>query len=277
MSLIYVIATPIGNLADISQRAISTLQAVDKIVVEDTRHSHKLLSHLGIHKPLLALHDYNERDTVGALLNELQHGTTIALISDAGTPLISDPGYVLVHSAQQVGIKVVPIPGPCALICALSASGLPTDKFCFEGFLPAKAHARQTALQALLHETRTLVFYEAPHRILETLQDMWQIFGAQRRCVFARELTKHFETILPGTIEELLNIVVQDPNQQRGEIVLMVAGAPKVSHVAINPDALHTLSILLTELSVKQATSLASKITGVPKNILYDEALKIKP
>jgi len=272
-SAIYIVATPIGNLADISNRAISILQAVDQIAAEDTRHSAQLLAHLGIKKPLIALHDHNERSISDSLLKQVQEGLAIAIISDAGTPLISDPGYYLVHTAHALGVTVIPIPGPSALICALSASGLATDRFSFEGFLPAKTQARQQKLQDLAKELRTMVFYEAPHRVLEALSDMQEIFGVDRRACMARELTKKFETIFAGTLAQLLEFVNSDSNQ-RGEFVLMVAGAQEsTDKFSLNPEAQKILTILLTELSVKQAVSLAAKITGIQKKILYSAAI----
>lgn len=270
--MIYVVATPIGNLTDITARAVEVLRSVDRIAAEDTRHSGQLLKHLQINKPLIALHDYNEREQCVRLLDA---GGDIALISDAGTPLISDPGYHLVRLAHERGVQVVPIPGPCALIAALSASGLPTDRFCFEGFLSAKQHARLESLHALQSEPRTMVFYEAPHRIVETLQDMLTVFGAARHVVLARELTKQFETIKYANLQQLLDFVVADANQQRGEFVLVVAGCV-AEKTALNPEALRVLEILLTELSVKQAAALAAKITGISKNILYDHAVAQK-
>lgn len=271
---IYIVATPIGNLTDITQRAIDILQSVDKIAAEDTRHSKQLLNHLGINKSLVALHEHNEREQAIALLTEVQQGASIALISDAGTPLISDPGYHLVAAAHSMGIKVVPIPGPSAVICALSASGLPTARFSFEGFLPAKEQARLNTLHQLAAEQRTMVFYEAPHRILETLIAMQAVFGVERKICMARELTKQFETIRTGCIADLVEFVANDANQQRGEIVLMVAGVEiTTDKFVLTAEAQNVLEILLSELSVKQATSLAAKITGVQKKILYAWAL----
>jgi len=274
-SALYIVATPIGNLADISNRAISILQTVDRIAAEDTRHSKLLLDHLGINTPLVALHDHNERSLSDSLLKQVQEGLSIAIISDAGTPLISDPGYYIVHAAHSMGIKVIPIPGPSALICALSASGLATDRFTFEGFLSAKAQARQHSLESLKQETRTMLFYEAPHRVLETVTAMQEVFGADRNATMARELTKKFETIFFGTLAKLAQFVASDSNQQRGEIVLMVAGAQaNVDKFNLDAEAQRVLDLLLEELSVKQAVSLAAKITGVQKKILYTAAIK---
>lgn len=274
---IYIVATPIGNLGDISSRAIEVLQAVDLIAVEDTRHSKQLLKHLGITNTMIALHEHNEREQAEELISKVQQGAKLALISDAGTPLISDPGYHLVRMALAAGVKVVPIPGASALICALSASGLPTDRFCFEGFLPAKAMARQQQLESLVQESRTLVFYESPHRILASLIAMREIFGADRAVTMARELTKQFETIFAGDFSQLVKFVESDSNQQRGEFVIMVAGVQrKDAHAGISDANLKVLKILLAELSIKQAASLAAEITGVSKNLLYDAALGLK-
>jgi 16S rRNA (cytidine1402-2'-O)-methyltransferase len=209
--ILYVVATPIGNLDDISARAIHVLGHVARIAAEDTRHSARLLQHLGINTPLVAVHDHNEAGRVQSLINQLLAGDDIALISDAGTPLISDPGYRLVAAAHEASVRVVPIVGACAAIAALSAAGLPSDRFSFEGFLSAKTTARQVQLQALVNETRTLIFYEAPHRILECVQDMCAIFGEQRRVVLARELTKTFETIKQMTLAELCVLLSLTP------------------------------------------------------------------
>ena len=272
---LYIVATPIGHLGDISLRAIDTLKVVDRIAAEDTRHSLGLLKHLGIEKPLVALHEHNEREQAEKLLAFVEDGHTLALISDAGTPLISDPGYHLVQLAHQLGIQVVPIPGACSIITALSASGLPTDRFVFEGFLSAKATARRKQLEKLATETRTLIFFEAPHRILETVAAMQACFGEQRLAVVARELTKTFETIRMGTLSELEAWMKSDAMQQRGEFVVLVAGQTlEPIKDAIPPEALQVLKILLSELSVKQATGLAAKITGVSKGLLYEMALK---
>lgn len=273
--VLYIVATPIGNLGDITVRAIEILREVDRIAAEDTRHSLRLLKHLGIEKPLVALHEHNEREQALKLLEFVQQGQSLALISDAGTPLISDPGYHIVQLAHQLDIQVVPVPGSCSIIAALSASGLPTVRFAFEGFLPPKATARLKQLEKLAFETRTLIFFEAPHRILETLDTMQSCFGAGRMVVVARELTKTFETIRLGTLSELLVWIKSDPMQQRGEFVILVAGAILETNQEIIPaESLQVLKILLAELSVKQASSLAAKITGISKRLLYDAALK---
>lgn len=274
---LYVVATPIGNLDDMSARALRILQQVTLIAAEDTRHSTRLLHHFGIATPLAACHDHNERTEGERFLNHLQAGQDVALISDAGTPLISDPGYHLVRQARAAGITVVPIPGPCALITALSAAGLPSDRFAFEGFLPAKTTARQTRLSLLALEERTLIFYEAPHRILECLADMSLIFGSDRMAVLARELTKTFETLKGLPLGELFQWVEADSNQQRGECVLIVAGKPKVeSTTELAEETLRILDILLTELPIRQACALAADITGARKNKLYQIALERK-
>jgi 16S rRNA (cytidine1402-2'-O)-methyltransferase len=272
---LYIVATPIGNLGDITYRAVEVLRQVDFIVVEDTRHSAKLFQQYNISSPKYVLHDHNEKENSIKLVEKLLQGLNLALISDAGTPLISDPGYWLVSLAIQNSIQVVPVPGPSAAICALSVAGLPSDRFCFEGFLPAKKPARQKCLQLLAAEGRTLIFYEAPHRILDALQDMVLVFGPERRAVITRELTKTFETILRGSLAELLARVESDTNQQKGEFVLVVHGAPEVT-MASHEEQDHLLGILLAELPVKTAAALASKITGVKKNLLYERALELK-
>jgi 16S rRNA (cytidine1402-2'-O)-methyltransferase len=270
---LYIVATPIGNVADFSERAIATLRTVSVIAVEDTRHSARLMQVYGIATPLLSCHEYNEAERCGALLQRLEQGEDIALISDAGTPLISDPGYHLVKQAHAQGVPVVPIPGACALIAALCSAGLPTDRFCFEGFLPAKESARASKLQELQDETRTLVFYEAPHRIVECLQSMALCFGGERQITLARELTKTYETIKQGSLTELHAFVQADDNQQKGEFVLVLAGADKKHSDTSTVATEQVLKILLSELPVKQAATLAAKITGEKKNKLYDLAL----
>ncbi len=273
---LYVVATPIGNLQDISLRAIEVLKEVDAIAAEDTRHSQRLLNEYGIKTRLFSLHDHNERDQTALVLQQLDSGMHIALISDAGTPLISDPGYLLIHTAQAQGYTVVPVPGACAAIAALSVSGLPTDHFVFEGFLPAKSVARCHRLQELRYETRTIVLYESVHRIIETLQDMQLILGAERAMVMARELTKTYETILAGTIHDILTTVVVDLHQQRGEFVLIVKGYIPLENQTVTPEQETVLKILLDELPLKQAVNLAAQITACKKNDLYDRALQLK-
>lgn len=270
---LYVVATPIGNLADMVPRAIETLQTVAVIAAEDTRHSSRLLAHFDIKTPAIAYHDHSDEQRTEQLLRRLQQGENIALISDAGTPLVSDPGYRLVREARKRGIKVAPIPGACALIAALSAAGLPSDRFAFEGFLPAKQTARRAILQSLLKETRTLIFYEAPHRVLESVQDMAEVFGAERELVMARELTKTFETIKSAPAAELAQWIAADSNQERGEIVLMVHGIDKRDEAALDVDVERVMEVLLEELPLKQAAGLGAKLTGLKKNFLYQWAL----
>lgn len=272
---LFIVATPIGNLADMVPRAVEILQNVDFIAAEDTRHSGKLMQHFQINTPLVAYHDYSDETRVKQLLARVQAGECMALISDAGTPLISDPGYRLVHWARQAGIRVTPVPGSCALIAALCASGLPSDRFCFEGFLAAKSSARRGQLEALKNEPRTLVFYESPHRIEECLADLVAIFGPERTAVMARELTKTFETFLTGNLSEIAEQVAGDANQRKGEIVLMVQGfSAPVDAEALDAEAIRIMEILLSELPVKQAASLTARITGEKKNKLYQWALE---
>ncbi len=274
---LYVVATPIGNLDDISARALRILREVALIAAEDTRHSARLLQHFGIQTPLAACHEHNERDQGGRFLARLQAGEDVALISDAGTPLITDPGYHLVRQARAAGIAVVPVPGACALIAALSAAGLPSDRFIFEGFLPAKAAGRRARLEQVREEPRTLIFYEAPHRILECLQDMREVFGDDRPALLARELTKTFETLQGLPLAELCEWVAADSNQQRGECVVLVAGwqAPE-GEEAVSAEALRVLDLLLSEMPLRRAAALAAEITGVRKNVLYQVALERK-
>lgn len=274
---LFVVATPIGNLEDISARALRVLAEVSLIAAEDTRHSARLLQHFGISTPLTACHEHNERDQGGRFLSRLQAGEDVALISDAGTPLISDPGYHLVRQARAAGVRVVPLPGACALIAALSAAGLPSDRFVFEGFLPAKAAGRRARLEQLKEEPRTLIFYEAPHRILECLVDLEGVFGVERPAVLARELTKTFETLKGLPLAQLRIWVEADGNQQRGECVLVVGGwqAPQGDD-AVDARARRVLDLLLGELPIKRAAALAAEITGVRKNLLYQIALEAK-
>ena len=274
---LYVVATPIGNLDDISARALRVLTEVSLIAAEDTRHSQRLLQNFGITTPLQACHEHNERDQGGRFIARLLAGDDVALISDAGTPLISDPGFHLVRQARAAGVRVVPVPGACALIVALSAAGLPSDRFIFEGFLPAKSAARCARLESIKEEPRTLIFYEAPHRVLESVQDMARVFGADRLAVLARELTKTFETLKGLPLGELGEWVASDSNQQRGECVLLVAGwqAPE-GEDAVTAEALRVLDLLLEDLPVKRAAAVAAEITGVRKNVLYQIALDRK-
>ena len=273
--VLYVVATPIGNLADVSQRALEVLAAVDIIAAEDTRHSGRLLQQYQITSKTMALHDHNERDRAPDVIQRLAQGKSVALISDAGTPLISDPGFHLVRLAHEQGFKVVPVPGASAMLAALSAAGLPSDRFVFEGFLPSKSSARKKRLEAMAAESRTLIFYEAPHRILDTLTDMVDVFGADRYVVLARELTKTFETIKGDAIGNLLNWVKVDPDQQKGEMVLLVKGLDSEANNSNEQEAQRILKILLDELSLSQASSLAAKITGTRKKPLYQFGLSL--
>lgn len=272
---LYVVATPIGNLADMVPRAVHTLQSVSVIACEDTRHSKKLLEHFSINTPCIAYHDHTDEKSAYKILNRLADGDDVALISDAGTPLISDPGYRLVAQARTQDIPVIPIPGACAAISALSVSGLPTDKFRFVGFLPAKSTQRQKVLETLKSVSDTLVFYEAPHRICAALNDLLEVFGSERIAFMAREISKTFETYLYGTIEELLVQVSADSNQQRGEIVLVLAGNT-ASKENLSADAEKILKLLIKELPLAKAASLAAKITGDDKKQLYQLALTLQ-
>ena len=272
---LFVVATPIGNLDDLSARALKVLGAVTLIAAEDTRHSARLMQHFGIGTPLAACHEHNERDEGNRFIERLLAGDDVALISDAGTPLSSDPGYHLVRQARAAGVRVVPVPGACALIAALSAAGLPSDRFVFEGFLPAKTVGRRARLELVREEPRTLIFYEAPHRILECLQDMREVFGGDRQALLARELTKTFETLQGLPLDQLCEWVAADANQQRGECVVLVAGwqAPE-DEAAVSVEALRVLDLLLAEMPLKRAAALAAQITGVRKNLLYQAALE---
>lgn len=271
---LYIVPTPIGNLGDMSSRAIEVLNQVSLIACEDTRHSGKLLSHFGITTKTTALHDHNERARAQWIVDQLAAGLSIALISDAGTPLISDPGYHLVSHVRQSGFNVIPLPGPCAAITALSASGLPSDRFSFEGFLPSKEKARADKLLALKEDPRTLIFYESPHRIEHSLTTMVEVLGGERHVVMAREVTKTFETFLSGPVSEVLATVSTDPNQQKGEIVLMVHGYHLSDDEAIPTVAINTLKLLCEELPLKKAAAIAAQIHGLKKNTLYKYGLE---
>lgn len=271
---LYIVPTPIGNLGDMSSRAIEVLNQVSLIACEDTRHSGKLLSHFGITTKTTALHDHNERARAQWIVDQLAAGLSIALISDAGTPLISDPGYHLVSHVRQSGFNVIPLPGPCAAITALSASGLPSDRFSFEGFLPSKEKARADKLLALKEDPRTLIFYESPHRIEHSLTTMVEVLGGERHVVMAREVTKTFETFLSGPVLEVLATVSTDPNQQKGEIVLMVHGYHLSDDEAIPTVAINTLKLLCEELPLKKAAAIAAQIHGLKKNALYKYGLE---
>lgn len=273
---LYIVATPIGNLDDMSPRAASILSRVSVIAAEDTRHSGRLMQHLGIRKPMMALHDHNERDKAGQVLDKLAASQDVALISDAGTPLISDPGYVLVREARARGFRVSPVPGACALVTALSAAGLPTDRFLFEGFLPAKQGARKAALERLARESATLVFYESPHRIVDTVRDIEQVMGTERELVLARELTKAFETFYAGAAGSVGDALEADPHGSRGEFVVMVHGASDAEVAVGSVEVDRVLGLLLKELPVKKAAKLAAELTGSSKNELYQRALELK-
>lgn len=272
---LYVVATPIGNLDDLSPRARAVLAAVDLIAAEDTRHTARLLSTIGVSVPLVSLHQHNEAQRVAILLERLRGGAAVALVSDAGTPLISDPGFNVVRAVTAEGLSVVAVPGPCAAIAALSIAGLPADRFAFEGFLPAKAASRRERLQALGAETRTLVFYEAPHRLRESLQDMASIFGAARHAVIARELTKLFESRYDGTLGDLAVRADDESNLSRGELVIVVAGC-EASAPESRRDAEQTLRVLLEELPAAQAAKLAARLCGANRAELYDLAVRWK-
>ena len=270
---LYVVATPIGNLDDISQRAINTLKQVDWIAAEDTRHTGRLLSHLGINAKTIALHDHNEKQRAASIIEKCLAGEDVALISDAGTPLISDPGYSLVRLCREAGVPVIPIPGPCALITALCAAGLPTDKFQFIGFLAPKSNQRQTQLAAVPAAAGTIICYDTARRILDTLQDVVAVFGPERQLVLAKELTKTFEHFACGTAADITTWLTEDPQRCQGEMVLMIAPAPAKADEAVSEDVQRTLKILLAELPLKQAAALAAQIHNEKKNALYQLAL----
>lgn len=265
---LHVVATPIGNLADLSPRALETLRTVAAICAEDTRHTRQLLAHFGVERPLLALHEHNEAELAQTLVARLAAGESLALVSDAGTPLVSDPGFRLVRAAREAGIRVSPVPGPSALIAALSVAGLPSDRFAFEGFLPAKASARRDRLAALAGEPRTLVFYESSHRIADTLADCVAAFGGERPAVLARELTKLFETVLDGDLSTLQARVEADANQRKGEFVLLVQGAAEDADARI-AEGRRVYALLAAELKPSLAAKLAAEITGAPRKALY--------
>ena len=264
---LYVVATPIGHLHDISQRALEVLRDAQEILCEDTRTSNVLLRHYGIKVKLSALHDYNETQKTTAILQKLQAGQTLALISDAGTPLISDPGYILVAAARAAGFTVRAVPGPCALIAALSICGLPCERCCFEGFLPANNKGRRDKLTALQDEPRTLVFYESTHRIMEMLSDVVAIFGADRRISVVKEITKHFENTFTGAAAAITQIMASDSNLQRGEFVVVIQGAPEKSDAEVQ--ARRAFAVLSESMSKSQAAKLAAKLTGVSRRVIY--------
>jgi 16S rRNA (cytidine1402-2'-O)-methyltransferase len=274
--VLYVVATPIGNLDDLSRRAVKVLSTVDLIAAEDTRHTRSLLRHYGIGTPMMAFHEHNEREAMERLLLHLAQGEQVALVSDAGTPLISDPGFPLVREARQRGIEVMAVPGPSAAIAALSVAGLPTDRFLFAGFPPRQGAQRRHWLEALLKQTATLLFYESSHRIKASLADMAAVFGSERQAVIARELTKLHETVLSGSLSSLIEQVEADANQRKGEFVLLLAGAEPVDVMDSGADAERILRVLAGELPLKQAAALTATITGLKKNALYQQALAWK-
>ena len=273
---LYVIATPIGNLGDMTLRAIETLKLVDAIAAEDTRHTSGLLSHFGISKKLIAVHEHNEQQSAEKLLAQLKKGDNIALVTDAGTPAVSDPGAIVVKIVREAGIKVVPIPGVSAVVAALSASGITQNGFYFHGFLPASGAARRKILEQLKSQAVTLVLYEAPHRIVECVEDLAKVLGDSRKITFCRELTKTFETIVTCALSEARAWLQADPNQQRGEFVLLIEAAPIVEVEEISTEAQRVLKCLLAELPLKQAVALATEITNLKKNDLYEFALALK-
>jgi 16S rRNA (cytidine1402-2'-O)-methyltransferase len=271
---LYIVPTPIGNLADITHRALTVLAQVDLIAAEDTRHSLKLLQHYDIHTRLISLHDHNESQRAGELISRLQQGINIALISDAGTPLISDPGYSLVNQCRAAQLEVIPLPGACAVTTALCAAGLPTDRFRFEGFLPVKMQARHQVLAALLSETATTVFYESPRRIAQTVNDIIDVLGSERELVLAKELSKTFETFYAGSAQECHAWLMADANHQRGEFVLLVAGSKK-SQTDVPPEAISLLILLMKELPLKKAAAITAEHFTLKKNTLYQLGLEL--
>jgi 16S rRNA (cytidine1402-2'-O)-methyltransferase len=270
---LYVVATPIGNLDDLSPRARRTLEAVDLIAAEDTRRTGRLLSHFGLKTPLMAMHDHNETSLSGRLIEMLADGSTVALVSDAGTPLVSDPGYVLVRAALAGGVAVVPVPGACAAVAALSVAGLPTDRFCFEGFLPAKSKSRRDALARLAGEARTMVFYEAVHRIEPSIADMVAAFGAGREAFLGRELTKLHEQAATGTLAELHGRLAAGDIPKKGEFVVAVAGAAEAPGTAFDVDSL--LLDLADRLPGRELARIVARATGLTSNALYRRLVEL--
>jgi 16S rRNA (cytidine1402-2'-O)-methyltransferase len=272
--IFYIVATPIGNLKDISFRALEILKSATLVLAEDTRHSKRLFNHYGITTKLRACHQHNEVELVQWVSRQLSEGKDLALISDAGTPLISDPGFVLVRALRQQKFQVHAIPGPSSVIAALSVAGLATDRFLFDGFLPNKSAARKTQLADYLEQTRTIVLLESSHRIVVSVADISEVLGPDRRVVIARELTKKFETVLDGRADEISRVLSEDPDQTRGEFVVMIEGA--IAQTEDQSDLRSLLKVLLAELSLKQASKLAAKITGAKKNDAYEVALSLK-
>lgn len=276
-SCLYIVATPIGNLSDITLRAISVLKSVDLIAAEDTRHSQRLLSEYDIQTSCFSLHEHNEDERIEKIIALLESGKSVALISDAGTPLISDPGFRVVRAVRNANFNVVPIPGACAAIAALVVSGLPTDRFVFEGFLPAKTGALESCLQKIKREERTIIFYESVHRIKKTMASMKKIMGKNRVATIARELTKSFETVKQDTLENLSAWIINNPVQQKGEFVIVLQGATPHADASEDHEKLKTLlENLLSELSLKQAVSIACKITQLNRKQVYNLALELK-
>ena len=272
---LFIVATPIGNLDDITFRAIETLKSVDLVLAEDTRHSQKILNHFDIKTPISAFHDYNEREKCTTVIDKLKQGVSIALISDAGTPLISDPGYVLVSAAKKNSVNVVPIPGPSALIAALSASGVPSDSFSFFGFLPSKQNARIKTLKTFISRPETIIIYESPKRILAALKDMLFVFGKEREICLAKELTKTFETILTTNIPSLIDYINADPNHQKGEFVLLISSTAKKAQLELDQQLDKLLPVLRGEMGASKAAKLAAKITGIDKKYCYQRAIEL--
>ena len=270
---LFVVATPIGNLEDLSPRARQTLAEVDLIAAEDTRHTGRLLSHLGVKTRQFALHDHNEDQATSVLIKDLKNGKSVALVSDAGTPLVSDPGYRLVQAAHENGIAVTPISGPSAVTSALSAAGLPTDRFCFEGFAPSKHNARQKWLRELAHEPRTMVFYESVHRIKDSLADMTEVFGADRPAFIGRELTKLHEQCVRATLGELVDQIGDDTITSKGEFVIVVGGHNERAPSSVDIDCL--LTELVDVMPGKQAATIAARVTGAKRNALYKRILEL--
>jgi len=270
---LYIVATPIGNLDDITYRAVQVLMEVDAIAAEDTRHSKKLMQHLGVTTPLVALHEHNENALSEKIIKRLERGESLALISDAGTPLISDPGFPLVNQAHKAGLKIIPVPGASSVLAALSVSGLPTDRFVFEGFLPSKKTARQKRLRELEKETRTLILFETPHRITVALADLAEVMGEDREIFMARELTKTHEEVKRSSVGQVLEAASSGALQERGEFVLVLAGNGN-KQSAVDDQALKIFDLLLEELPLKTSASLAAKITGLKRKDFYNEGLK---
>ncbi|HPF58535.1 MAG TPA: 16S rRNA (cytidine(1402)-2'-O)-methyltransferase [Candidatus Competibacteraceae bacterium] len=273
--VLYVVATPIGNLEDISARALRVLRGVDGIAAEDTRHTSQLLAHFGIDTPLFSLHEHNEYARLEQIVRRLRQGQSLALVSDAGTPLISDPGFPLVRALRQQGLNVIPVPGPSSILAALSVAGLPTDRFIFEGFLPAKSAARCQRLRVLAGEERTLVFLEASHRITDMLADLVAVFGGVRSAVIARELTKRFEEVQGAALSELLVWLDADPNRRRGEFVVLVQGASPMINEVDTPEIRRLLTALMEALPLGRAVAVAVKATGLKRKALYELALRL--